>query len=302
MPTHILRIRDLGYETFWHLLHDAAEETPPSQNRPLRERIVALLSAAQPPYENTEDRLSLTCSVRRLGGEPEYLGPDDWETDITSLVQHASVYGLHADICCVHALLQTALEAFAAHCPAPVLNAGNDSGHPCLALGDLALFRALTPELDATRIAWIGGATGLAHSLIEAAIYAPFELFMALPEWGEPDRNLLGFALNAGAKIFLTRDVSMAMDGAHYVYAGSAPSATAHSASGELQPLASGMPVTPAVMALAKPDARLLAGSSRISSCRVDAALLETLTSLQTRRMEYRLRAQNALLPRLLSD
>ena len=169
MPKHILRIRDLGYETFWRLLHDAADATQ-QQGTLLQGRIVALLSAAQPPCAATEDRLSLTRSVRGLGGDMEYLTPDAWEQDAASLPRQGAMFGAHVDCCCVHALPHNALEALAAHCSAPVINAGNDKGHPCQAMGDLALFKALTPDLDKMRVAWIGGATGLAHSLIEAAI------------------------------------------------------------------------------------------------------------------------------------
>ncbi len=298
MPKHILRIRDLGYETFWRLLHDAAEATR-QQEALLRGRTVVLLSAAQPPCAATEDRLSLARSVRRLGGSLEYLTPDAWEQDAASLPRQGMMYGAHVDCCCVHALPQNALDVLAAHCPIPVVNAGNDRGHPCRAMGDLALIRTLTPALDKVRVAWIGGTTGLAHSLIEAAIYAPFELFMALPEWGEPDRDLLGFALHAGAKIFLTREVPMAMDGAHFVYAGVGP--TAAGASGNMQPLEAGMSVTPAAMALASPGARLLPGSSRVPRCRVDSTLLEAEAPLHAQRMEYRLRVQNTLFSWLFS-
>ena len=88
--------------------------------------------------------------------------------------------------------------------------------------------------------------------LITAAIYAPFELFMALPEWGEPDHSLLDMALRAGAKIFLSRDPELVLENAHAVYMGHGPEQCAAA------PLTSGWPLTDELLALAAEDAAVL--------------------------------------------
>ncbi len=59
---------------------------------------------------------------------------------------------------------------------------------------------------------------GLSQSLMESAIYAPFELFMGVPPWGDPDQYQTGLALKSGAKIFMSREPQLALDGADLIY------------------------------------------------------------------------------------
>lgn len=288
MHEAILHVRDLGHETFWRVLHDAALTDDPRQcSSALQGRTVALLMAAN----CAEAQLSFSAGVVQQGGNMLSLHPGQWRTDVESLALQASSYAAHAHLLITHALPHNALAVLAAQCRCPVLNGGNDKGDPCAALADLALMQALTPALDTVRVAWVGGASGLAHSLIEAAIYAPFELFMALPSWGEPDHDMLGLALKAGAKIFLTREPQLALDAAHYVYAGAGPSAV------EGAPLEAGLALAPELMACARPDAKVFSGAPLTTGCRIDSQLLDV--DLHAQRLEYRLRVHKTLLPLL---
>jgi hypothetical protein len=125
-------------------------------------------------------------------------------------------------------------------------------------------------------------------------MYIPFELFMALPEWGEPDRELLSLAFAAGAKIFLTRDVPMAVDGAHYVYAGSGPRTM------EDGTLRAGMLIDGAVMDMAHPEARLLRGQE--AGFRVRDEVLAANATLERERFAVRLKVQRLIWNWLLHE
>ncbi len=89
---------------------------------------------------------------------------------------------------------------------------------PWAALAEIALFKSLSSEIDKFRVCIIGAVNGLSQSLMEASIYAPFELFMGIPPWGDPDHHQTGMALKSGAKIFMTREPNLALDGAHLIY------------------------------------------------------------------------------------
>ena len=65
----------------------------------------------------------------------------------------------------------------------------------------------------------MGDGNNMANSWIEAAMYFPFQLNMAIAPGYEPDQQLLALALQSGAKIFLTHDPKLAVDGANYIYA-----------------------------------------------------------------------------------
>ncbi len=89
---------------------------------------------------------------------------------------------------------------------------------PWAALAEVALLQTFDIPIEDFRLCVIGAVGGLGQSLIDAAIYAPFELFMAVPPWGDPDHHQTGIALKSGAKVFMTREPHLALDGAHLIY------------------------------------------------------------------------------------
>ena len=284
MSKHFFRLRDIGHAGLWRILHDAhSQAAPAAAHESLRGVCVPLLFAEQAPL----DRLALTLSIQGMGGAEVYFGPGEWPGAAHARTAQNFVYGLNGLLCVVNGLGLDELAALAAFDCCALANGGGPDAHPCLLLADMALMRESWPDLSKARIAWVGGANGLAHSLIEAAMYIPFELFMALPEWGEPDRDLLSLAFAAGAKIFLTRDIHMAVDEAHFVYAGSGPRHAEDDA------LRAGMLIDGAVMAMAGPAARLLLGQE--AGCRVQDEVLAAHADLERKRFAMRLKVQRLI-------
>ena len=286
MAKHLFRLRDVGHAGIWRILHGAhSQAAPEAAHEGLQGASVPLLFAEHAPG----DRLALTLSIRAMGGGEVYFGPGEWPG-----AAQGFVFDRGGPLCVVGGLELNALALLAASGGCALANGGGPDAHPCRLLADMALIRERQADLSTTRIAWVGGANGLAHSLIEAAMYIPFELFMALPEWGEPDRELLSFAFAAGAKIFLTRDIPMAMDGAHYVYAGSGPRAA------EGGTLRAGMPIDGEVMAMARPEAQLLLGQE--TGCLVRDEVLAAHAALERERFAVRLKVQRLIWNWLLRE
>ena len=228
MARQILRIRDLGQSTFWQLMQMEGQPAPLTGK-------TALLLAAD--GADTQDVLAATAAARQLGMDVDMLPPALWAQDMASCDLQAPLYA-HAGLCLTAGLKGGALDCLAAGLPGAVVNAGNDKGAPGQALADLALLAARHGDWESLRISWLGGAQcGLACDLITAAIYAPFELFMAL---------------RAGAKIFLSRDPELVLENAHAVYMGHGPEQCATA------PLTSGWPLTDELLALAAEDAAVL--------------------------------------------
>ena len=98
----------------------------------------------------------------------------------------------------------------------PVVNALTDQGHPCQLMADLLTIYERTPDFSKVTVTWVGDGNNMANSWIEAAMYFPFQLNMAIAPGYEPDQQLLALALQSGAKIFLTHDPKLAVDGANY--------------------------------------------------------------------------------------
>ena len=314
MQGQILRVRDLGQDNFWRVLHEAAPTEPaaaPDATQPssfidhsCSLRVLALWGSAghkagqterAEQAETLESRALLHAAVHSLGGSLEHMSlPQEWGTSAHAAAL-ASLAAASAHICVAQHFSPPTLDVLAAACPRPLYNMGNALCRLDAALADLALIQTQGPALDKVRIAWVGGVNGLAHALMEAAIYAPVELFMAVPAWGEPDKDLTALALKAGAKIFLTREPHLALDGAHYVYAGSAGPLEEQNP----RELRAGMALTLELLTHAQPAARIMAGTA-LHGCHSRMEDVPPDTALEQQRLEYRLRVQLSLL-RLLA-
>lgn len=212
MPKHFMRIRDLGHAGAWALLDRARRisRTPDHGSCLAGKTAVLVCARACPPF--------FEAAVRKLGGRVVPAAfPEDQEDQAEALEDTARALAAGADLLIGSARSRGRLERLAAGSRLPVLNAGDEEGDPCRVLADLLLLLERGEDLARTRVAWIGAANGMAASWIEASMYFPLELFMAVPPGREPDRALLGLALQAGAKIFLTYDPRMAAQGAGYL-------------------------------------------------------------------------------------
>jgi ornithine carbamoyltransferase len=288
---HLFRLRDIGHTGVWRILHGAhSQAAPEAAHEGLLGASVPLLFKEHAPL----DRLALTLSISGMGGDAVYFGPGEWPGEASARTAQNFVFGLGGPLCVVNGLGLAELAELAAFGGCSLANGGGPDAHPCRVLADMALMRESQPDLSKTRVSWVGGANGLAHSIIEAAMYIPFELFMALPEWGEPDGELLSLAFAAGAKIFLTRDIPVAVDGAHYVYAGSGPRNM------EDGTLRAGMLIDGAVMEMAYPAARLLLGQE--AGCRVGDEVLAAHAELERERFAMRLKVQRLIWNWLLHE
>ena len=85
--------------------------------------------------------------------------------------------------------------------PCPVVNAYSREHDPCEALAHCLALRERFGSLDGLSIAYVGPAGGLAHSLLQAAPIARFELRLACPPTAMADPWLLACAGQAGAHL-----------------------------------------------------------------------------------------------------
>lgn len=307
MMEKILCLRDLGHDTFWRIVHDTAQLPSHTYTSDVLRPKQALILTVGTVQANIQ---IFAKAITDLGGTVVPCVLDTMPASAASLAEIAFQHAPKADICICCGVPQPMLQAFAEAMPIIVLNGASHEARPVAVMGDLALMRTFMPDMDNMRIGWVGGATALAHSLIEASMYVPYELFMALPEWGEPDRNLLGLALSTGSKIFLTREVHLAVDEAHFVYVGAGPEGTspsegaaqAHKAGQDLHALQTGMRVDDSVMALAAPHARVLLGAPWTPACRAPQALVEGPSSLCQQQQDYSLRVAKCLLTWLMHN
>ena len=117
---------------------------------------------------------------------------------------------------------QATLEELADHASVPVINALTDEHHPCQALADLLTLRERFGSLHGLRLAYLGDANNVAHSLLEAGALTGASVVVACPRGYGPDDEVLdrAFHLQAdhGGLLEITHDPRHAVAGAHAVY------------------------------------------------------------------------------------
>ena len=217
MPKHFMKIRDLGYKGAWEIIRRAKEMKDTGYRGHCMDGKVAALIFEK---ASTRTRVSFDVAVRQLGGSTIFMTPNERQLGRSEpLRDTARVLSRYVDCLIVRTFGQEKLDELAEYGSIPVVNALTDQGHPCQVMADLLTIYERTPDFSKVRVSWIGDGNNMANSWIEAAIYFRFELFMAIAPGYEPDQKLLALALQSGAKIFLTDEPRLAVEGAHYVYA-----------------------------------------------------------------------------------
>jgi ornithine carbamoyltransferase len=157
-------------------------------------------------------------AVRHLGGSTIFMTPAESQLGRSEpLSDTARVISRYNDGMVVRTFGQEKIDALIKYGTVPVVNALTDEGHPCQVMGDVLTIYGRTPDFGKLRVAWVGDGNNMANSWIEAAIYFPFELAVAVPAGYEPDLALLAYAKTHGARVTLDNDPKKAVAGAHYI-------------------------------------------------------------------------------------
>lgn len=289
-----MKIRDLGQRGAWELL-DRAGHMKETRYRGhcMDDKVAALIFEKA----STRTRFSFETAVRQLGGSTIFMTPAESQLGRSEpLRDTARVLSRYVDCMIVRTSGQEKLDELAAYGSIPVLNALTDQGHPCQVMSDVLTIYEREPDLSKVRVAWVGDGNNVAASWIEAAIYFPFELFMAVVPGYEPDRALLGLALQAGAKIFLTHDLPMAVQGANYVSTDVPVSMGQEDEQKKREQAFRGFCVDRDLMALAAPGAKFLHCLPAHRGEEVTDDVMEGDASLVWDQAENRLHMQKAIL------
>jgi ornithine carbamoyltransferase len=165
---------------------------------------------------STRTRVSFEAAIHRLGALPIMLRPDELQLGRGEpIADTARVLSSYCAAIVIRTFAQADVEEMAAAASVPVINALTDDHHPCQALADLLTLRERFGRLEGLRVAYVGDGNNVAHSLMEAAALAGFELSLACPPGYLPDADI---SRAAGPAVHLFEDPRDAVLGAHAVY------------------------------------------------------------------------------------
>jgi ornithine carbamoyltransferase len=107
----------------------------------------------------------------------------------------------------------------AARSTVPVINARTDRTHPCEVLGDLLYLRERRGTLEEVKVAFVGEASNLCMSWLEAAAVLPIRVFQVCPVGYEADAaHLASLRTGAAGELQVTHDLESALVDVDLIY------------------------------------------------------------------------------------
>lgn len=219
MTRHFLTVSDLSGEELLTVL-DRADELKtlrgkPEHPQPLRGKSVAVVFEKA----STRTRLSFEVGIHELGALPVTLISKDMQLGRGEPIEDtARMLSRYVHGVVYRTFGHDRLEALARYATIPVVNGLSDRFHPVQLLADLMTIReSFGKSLQGLRVAWVGDGNNMAHSWIESAAVARFELVLACPRGYPPDDQVLAEARQRGASVHLVDRPEEALDGAAVV-------------------------------------------------------------------------------------
>jgi len=214
---HFISLRDFSTEELTDLL-DRADQLrvawkENSMPQLLRRRRVALWFYGQ----GFRNRVAFELGAKEMGASvsfiPGELGVNEPLDDI------AAYLGNWFSMIVLRTKRHEDLLHVASLSPIPVINARTDQSHPCEIMGDLQYVRRYRGELDGLNVVFVGEATNLCLSWLEAAAVFPIRVTQICPRGYEVSQETL-HSLKQGAKgeIVVTNDLDRALQTVDLIY------------------------------------------------------------------------------------
>ncbi|MEM6963024.1 MAG: ornithine carbamoyltransferase, partial [Myxococcota bacterium] len=217
MIRHFYSLFDLGSAELAHVLDRAdrfkSARGTPDHPQPLSGKTVVILLEKT----STRTRVSFEVGIRELGGHPLVLLAKDTQLGRGEpLEDTARMLGGYAHAVVYRTFAHDRLRRLSDAAQIPVINGLTDDFHPCQLVADLQTVREHFGQLKGLRVAWIGDGNNMAHSWVNAAKLAEFELVLSCPEGFEPNLQVLRSVGN-DMPVRIVRDPLEAARGAHVV-------------------------------------------------------------------------------------
>ena len=220
-PDHFLRIGELDAHQLTRLLSLATKmrEDP----RPFEDQLHGESVAYYVERQSPRSSVSFEAAAHRLGMLPIMVRPDERQpAQDQPIGDTARVLSSYCAGIVAQGFTQPVLEQMAAASSTPVINALSDDHHPCQALADLLTLRDTFGELSGLRVACLGDATNVVHSIMEAGALAGMHVRVASPARYRPLPEITDavarVAAAHGGSLLVTDDPLEAADEVDVVY------------------------------------------------------------------------------------
>ena len=297
-----LSIADLSSNEVGLLIERAAEMKGGPAERPLEGRTIAMLF--EKPSLRT--RVSFEIGIRRLGGDCFHLGgPEVGLGEREPVPDVARVLDRWVDGIVARVNSHESLTLLAEYTTVPIINALSDVEHPCQAMADLLTILEHRGRLGGQRVAYVGDGNNVAASLALACASVGASFVIASPPdyrvngaiWEEAKRRA-----GASGGVEWVESLKDAARDADVIYTDVWVSMGQDAESKARHRAFQGYQVSPALMALARPDAIFMHDMPAHEGEEITPGMLDHPQSVVFDQAENRLHAQNAVLAHLFDD
>ena len=308
---HYLQFKDLNAEEYAYLFERAAfikhKFKAVERYQPFADpdRTLAMIFEKA----STRTRVSFEAGMYQMGGSVVHLTTGDSQLGRSEPIEDtARVISRMVDLVMIRTFEQSKIERFAAHSRVPVINGLTNEFHPCQILADLFTWleyrgRRADDSIDPTAlrgitVAWVGDGNNMANTWLQAAHILGFRVHISTPRGYEVDPAVAGVPPGDFWQVFddpmdacrsadlVTTDVWTSMG---------------FEAENEVRKQAfAAWCVTPAMMAVAKPDALFMHCLPAHRGEEVAAEVIDGPQSVVWDEAENRMHVQKALMEYLL--
>jgi ornithine carbamoyltransferase len=306
MKKDLTSINDLSREEIVGLLKKSIELKQALKQQPHLDLAPGAMGALIFEKPSLRTRVTFEKAMQDLGGTATYLGPADIGLGKRETVPDVA-RNLSRWVDCIIARVfeHSKITELAENATVPVVNALCDEEHPCQILADLLTVFEHRGSLKGATICWTGDGNNVCNSLMLACGLVGINLRVATPKGFEPPQAVtnqaLEYAKTSGATITLTYDAKEGAKDADFVYTDVWASMGQEAEVEQRKQIFRPYQLNQELMAVAKPDARVLHCLPAHRGEEISAEVLDGPQSIVLDQAENRLHAQRALLAELLS-
>jgi ornithine carbamoyltransferase len=269
---------------------------------PLRGRAVALVFE----HPSLRTRISTELAVGQLGGQALYLvGSDVGLGRRESAHDIARTLGAWVSAIVARTLRHDTLREIAAATDVPVVNGLTDREHPLQAIADVLTIAEACGGVSGRTVTFVGDGNNVAASLAVAVTSLGGQMRLACPPGYRPPDDLLALAVAraaaTGGSLELHEDPALAAASADILYTDVWTSMGQEAERPRRRDELAGFTIDAALLARARPGARVMHCLPAHRGEEIDADILEGPRSLVLQQAENRLHAVKAVLVALLS-
>ena len=167
---------------------------------------------------STRTRVSFDVGIRQMGGQSMVLPAADLQLgNGENISDTAKVLSLYLDMIMIRTFDESLLLELDSFSNIPIINGLTNRSHPCQVMADIMTFEELKGDIKGKKVVWVGDGNNVCTSYVHAAVQFGFQLKIASPIELFPQKALISWATDSGARVDISSNPNEAAKGADLI-------------------------------------------------------------------------------------